>query len=142
VDLVLIADRPEARRAKDRLPERLDPTGPPMGELWEEEMDNITRWRTKALTKLEACSNEQAAILALDALDRVERAREVSKNLKGDVNHDLKVSAAIARHAILAVCQRSSRFEAEAASRDLIARLKADCLQLMEKTNQLRLELE
>jgi len=142
VDLVPIVDRPEARRAGGRLPKRLDTTVPPSGRAPEdEEPTNTTRWRANALTRLEDCTNEQAAILALDALDRVEKARGSSKNLKGDVSHDLRVSAAIARHAILALCQRSSRFEMEAMSKDLINKLRAECLQLTEKTEELKLEL-
>jgi len=143
VDLVPIVDKPEARRAKGRLPERLDTSILPSGRaLEEEEITNIMRWRAKALNDLDGCSNEEAAVLALDALDRVERARGISKNLKGDISHDLKVSAAIARHAILAICQRSSRFEAEVASQDMIDRLKAECLRLTQRTDQLKLELD
>jgi len=116
---------------------------PPSGRaLEEEEIDDIMRWRAKALSELEDCTNEQAAVLALDALDRVERARGVSKNLKGDISHDLKVSAAIARHAVLAVCQRSTRFETDSVSRDLIDKLKAECLRLSERTDQLKIELD
>jgi len=81
-------------------------------------------------------------VLALKALNRIEKARGASKNLKGDISHDLKVSAAIARHAILAVCQRSTRFEAEATSREYIDKLREECLQLKERTEQLQRDLE
>jgi len=143
VDLVPIADRPEVRRAGGKMPKRLETAVPPSGKAPEElEATDLTRWRAEALNRLDVCNNEQAAILALDALDRVEKARGSSKNLKGDISHDLRVSAAVARHAILAMCQRSSRFEMEATASEAVAKLRSECLQLREKTDQLRRELD
>jgi len=119
VDVVPIADKPAVRRAGGRLPERMIPYDFPGGHMLSgEETGAIADWRVSALERLEICNNEQAAILALEALDRVDRARTKSRNLKGDVEHDFKVSTTVARYAILTVCQRSSRFEVDAGAND------------------------
>jgi len=81
------------------------PYGFPSGQATSDEETTATaNWRDNALNMLMDCNNKQAAILALEAFDRVDRARNKSKNIKGDVGHDLRVSTAIARHAILSVC--------------------------------------
>jgi len=142
VDIVPIVDKPEARRAGGRLPQRLMVSRDPDSGQSEEEDTGVTRWRMQALDTLEACDTKKAAVLALEALDRVDGARTKSKNIKGDVIHDLKVSSAVARHAILAVCQRSSRFGVDAASSDAINKLRSECLTLREKTEELKKELD
>jgi len=141
VDIVPIMDKPEARRAGGRLPRRLMVPRDPDGGDSDEEDIGVKRWRMQALETLEACDTRKAALLALEALDRVDGARTKSKNIKGDVVHDLRVSSAVARHAILAVCQRSSRFGMEVASKDAIDRLRSECLSLRERTEELKKEL-
>jgi len=142
VDIVPIVDRPKVRRAGGRLPGRLVVSQPPDHGDSDEEYVGIDRWRTRAVETLEACDTKQATLLALEALDRVDGARNKSRNIKGEVMHDLKVSSAIARHAVLAVCQRSSRFGVEAATRDAIARLRSECMALRERTAELKKELD
>jgi len=142
VDLVPLADRPAVRRAGGKLPERMQPHSFPSGYATSEETGATAKWRDSALDRLEACDSKQAAILVLEALDRVDRARSKSKNVKEEVGHDLRVSTAIARHAMLAVCQRSTRFNVDAASRDSINKLRSECFKLRQKTEELRVELD
>jgi len=100
-------------------------------------------WRLHALERLESAKdNEEVAVQALNALDRVESARSKSKNLHGAVSHDMRVSAAVARHSVLVLCQRSSRFAVQAETSDTIARLRAEVNQLRDRTRRLREELE
>jgi len=142
VDVVPHADKPDVRRAGGRLPEKLVPYGFPSGQISSgEESGAMDEWRASALQKLEDSNNEQAAVLALEALDRVDRAREKSRNLKGEVGHDFRVSTVVARHAILAMCQRSTRFGVEAETGDAIEKLRSECQQLKSRTNDLKLEL-
>jgi len=139
VDIVPIVEKSAVRRAGGRLPERMKmPVCPDYGDSDEEET-GLAGWRVQAMDTLKACDNKRAAVLALEALDRVDRARQKSK--KGDVEHDLKVSSVIARNAILAVCQRSSRFGVDDAATEAINELRAECLQLQQKTADLRQEL-
>jgi len=141
VDLVPLADRPSVRRAGGRIPERMQPHGFPSGYATSDEETGATaNWRDSALDRLDACDSRQATILVLEALDRVDRARSRSKNVKGEVGHDLRVSTAIARHAMLAVCQQSRRFNA--ASRDSINKLRSECFKLRQKTEELKKELD
>jgi len=140
VDVVPLADRPDVRRAGGRLPDKLVPYGFPSGQISSgEETGAMDEWRVSALQKLEDSNNEQAAVLALEALDRVDRAREKSRNLKGEVGHDFRVSTVVARHTILAMC--STRFGVEAETGDAIAKLRAECQQLKSKTSDLKMEL-
>jgi len=141
-DLVPLSDRAEVRRAGGRLPARLRVDDVQYFSS-DDETGDVNVWRLKALTSLEgAKSNEEVAVLALNALDRVEGARSRSKNLQGAVSHDLRVSATVARHSILSLCQRSSRFSVDAAMGDTVAKLRADMAQLQNRTRRLREELE
>jgi len=96
----------------------------------------------KALDRLSICDNVKAAILALEALNRVDHAREISKNLKGEIGHDLRVSTAVTRHAILAICQRSSHLYMNAVASETIDSLTAELAQLQERTSNLRVQME
>jgi len=142
VDLVPLSDRAEVRRTGGRLPARLRADDVQYFSS-DDETGDVNAWRFKALTSLEgAKSNEEIAVLALNALDRVEDARSRSKNLQGAVSHDLRVSATVARHSILTLCQRSSRFLVDAAMGDTVAKLRADMAQLQDRTRRLHEELE
>jgi len=92
------------RRVGGHLPDRLVPYGFPSGQVSSgEETGAMDEWRVAALERLEASNNEQAAVLALEALDKVDRATKKSRNLKGEVGHDFRVNIVVARHAILAM---------------------------------------
>jgi len=68
------------------------PYGFPSGYATSDEKTTATaNWRNSALNKLVDCNNKQAALLVLEDLDRVNRARGRSKNIKGNMGHDLNV---------------------------------------------------
>jgi len=143
VNLVPVADRPAVRRAGGRIPDRMQSHGFPSGYATSDEETGATaRWRDSAIDRLDACDSKQAAVLVLEALDRVDKARGRSKNIKGDVGHDLRVSTAIARHAMLAVCQHSSHFNVDEASRGSINKLRSECFKLRQRTEELKKQLD
>jgi len=76
--------------------------------------------------------------MGLEAIDKVDRARERSKNLKGPVKHDFRVGARIAKQACLALCQYASRYDATQATTEALAEANAKALRMEKENSHLR----
>jgi len=80
--------------------------------------------------------------MGLEAIDKVDRARERSKNLKGPVKHDFRVGARIAKQACLALCQYASRYGATQATTEALAETNAKALRMEGENSRLRKRVE
>jgi len=109
-DLVSITDHARVRRGKFPIPEiiRSDDS-----EAEDSRNPKSLVWKRRILDDLASGSSKKITAAALEALQKVDRAREVSRSLKCPVIHDFRVGAKIARQACLVLCQRVSRFGAD-----------------------------
>jgi len=82
----------------------------------------------------------QIAVIGLEAIEKVDRARQRSRNVKGPVLHDLRVGAKIAKQACLALCQHASRFGAEQATTEALSDAQSRVLTLERENERLRIE--
>jgi len=133
-DLVPIADRSRVRlgdkqgytiRSDDS--DADDPTDP-----------RAERWWLR--DELASGKVRQIAAMGLEALEKVDRARQRSRNVKGPVLHDLRVGARVARQACLTLCQHASRFGAQQATADALSAAQARVITLEQENERLRLE--
>jgi len=80
--------------------------------------------------------------MGLEAIDKVDRARERSRNLKGPVMHDFRVGARIAKQACLALCQYASRFGADRATAETLTNAHAQVRRMKQEILRLRTDLQ
>jgi len=110
-DLVPISDRSRVRhggRGADRYI-RSDEES----EADEPKDPRSMKWKERALDELASGSSKRIAAVALDAIEKIQRARDRNKNLQSPVSHDIRVAGKVARQACLTMCQFVSRFSAD-----------------------------
>jgi len=131
-DLVPISDRSRVRqrdlagyviRSDDSTAE--DPTDP-----------RSERWWLRALDELSSGSTRQIAAMSLE--DKIDRARERSRNLKSSVMHDFRVGAKIAKQACLALCQFASRYGAQQVTTEALTDAHAKVKRMEQEISRLR----
>jgi len=135
-DLVPIADRSRVRQGDKRGyvirsddSDADDPTDP-----------RAERWWLRALDEMATGKVRQIAAIGLEAIEKMDRARQRSRNVKGPVLHDLRVGARIAKQACLALCQHASRFGAQQATAEALSNAQSRILTLERENEQLRIE--
>jgi len=137
-DLVPIANRSRVRQGDKRGyvirsddSDVDDPTDPRAEKSW-----------LRALGEIASGKASQIAAIGLEAIEKVDRARQRSKNIKGLVMHDLRVGARIARQACLVPCQHTSRFGAQQATADALAESQAKETTLERENERLRINYQ
>jgi len=98
-------------------------------------------WRIRIL-ELSSGSSRRIAAAALEALDKVDRARASSKNLQGRASYDLRIGSRFARQACLALCQAASRYGADLAVSQALEESQAKVIKMEQEINRLRTDLQ
>jgi len=137
-DLVPIADRSRVRQGDKRGyvirsddSDADDPTDP-----------RAEKWWLRALDEIASGKASRIAAIGLEAVEKMDKARQRSRNVKGPVMHDLRVGAKIARQACLALCRHTSRFGAEQATADALTDAQGKVQTLEREVERLRREYQ